>query len=56
MVPMWLSVPAFVIAVPGLTPISPTMVLTPVLVTVEPASTAKSSAEPRDGAVAAPDE
>jgi len=36
-----------VIAVPGLTPRSPLIVLGPVLVTVDPASTAKLAAVPR---------
>src|SRR3954465_12057355 len=39
-----------VTAVPGLTPRSPVMTLGPVLVTVEPPSTAKLCAVPRDGA------
>jgi hypothetical protein len=44
-----------VIAVPGLTPRSPLIVLGPVLVTVDPASTAKLPAVPRPtGATAAP--
>ncbi len=38
-----------VIAVPGLTPRSPVSVVGPVLVTVEPPSTAKLSAVPREG-------
>lgn len=43
-----------VIAVPGLTPTSPLMALGPVLVTVEPANTAKLPAVPRStGPVAA---
>ena len=36
-----------VTAVPGLTPRSPVTVVAPVLVTVEPARTAKSAADPR---------
>src|SRR3954463_8071934 len=42
-----------VTAVPGLTPRSPVMTLDPVLVTVDPPSTAKLCAVPRDGAVCA---
>src|SRR4051812_524037 len=42
-----------VTAVPGLTPRSPVMTLGPVLVTVEPPSTAKLCAVPSDGAVCA---
>ncbi len=42
-----------VMAVPGLTPTFPVTTLDPVLVTVEPASTAKLCAEPREGAVCA---
>jgi hypothetical protein len=41
-----------VIAVPGLTPKSPVTTVAPVLVTVEPAKTAKLAAVPRFGAVA----
>ena len=40
-------------ALPGLTPRSPLTTVLPVLVTVEPASTAKLCAIPRVGAVAA---
>jgi hypothetical protein len=36
------------IAVPGLTPTLPTIVVGPVLVTVEPAKTANVDAEPND--------
>src|SRR3990172_9214042 len=43
-----------VIALPGLTPRSPKMVVGPVLVTVWPPRTAKLAAEPSPGAVCAP--
>jgi len=41
-----------VTALPGETPRSPLILLTPVLVTVEPARTAKLAAVPSDGALA----
>src|SRR3972149_7682067 len=43
-----------VIALPGLTPRSPKIVVGPVLVTVWPPRTAKLAAEPSPGAVCAP--
>src|SRR3990172_4826929 len=50
-VPFTTPGPNPVAAVPGLTPRSPVTVVRPVLVTVEPANTAKSPADPRSTAV-----